>query len=242
MTIFLSKNEKSYLKDVLSFSEAEKYIKKFKNKTFVIKYGGNALTDKYLANNFAKDICLIKKLGINLVIVHGGGPQISETLIKKKIKTEFINGLRVTNKETMKVVKDVLINRINRKIVKLIKDAGGKAISLPGNKNSFIKVEEINKELGFVGRPKKIKINIIKKLLKKNYIPIVASLGSKNKNLIYNINADTVAGELASALSATRFYFITNIKGVMDQKNKLIKEITLKKARILIKKKLLKEE
>ena len=240
MKIFLSKNEKSYLKDVLSFSEAEQYIKKFKNKIFVIKYGGNALTDKYLANNFAKDICLIKKLGINLVIVHGGGPQISETLKKKKIKNKFINGLRITNKETIKIVKDVLIKRINKKIVKLIKDAGGKAIGLPGNKNNFIKVEEINKELGFVGKPKKIKISIIKNFLKKNYIPIVASLGSGNNNLTYNINADTVAGELASALSATRFYFITNIKGVMDKKNKLIKEITLKKARSLIKKNIIK--
>ncbi len=240
MKIFLSKNEKKYLNDVLSFSEAEKYIKKFKNKIFVVKYGGNALTNKYLANNFAKDICLIKKLGINLVIVHGGGPQISETLKKKKIKTKFINGLRITDNKTIKIVKDVLINRINKKIVKLIRDAGGKAKSLPGNKNNFIEVDEINKELGFVGKPKKIKVSIIKKLLKDNYIPIVASLGSKNKNLIYNINADTVAGELAAALSATRFYFITNIKGVMDQKNKLIKEITLKKARILIKKNIIK--
>ena len=236
----ISLSEKDYLNSVVSFSEAGKYLKKFQNKIFVIKYGGNALTDKYLANNFAKDICIIKKLGINLVIVHGGGPQISETLEKKNIKTEFINGLRVTNKETMKIVKNVLINRINKKIVKLIKDAGCKAIGLPGNKNNFIKVEEINKELGFVGKPKKIKISIIKELLKKNYIPIVASLGSKNKNLIYNINADTVAGELASALSATRFYFITNIKGVMDQKNKLIKEITPNKAKELIKKNIIK--
>ncbi len=236
----LSINEKKYLKDILSFTEAKKYIEKFKNKIFVIKYGGNALTDKYLANNFAKDIVLIKKLGVNVVIVHGGGPQISETLKKKKIENKFINGLRVTNKKTLKVVKDVLLNRINKKIVKLIKIAGGKGISLPGNKNDFIKAKPLNKELGFVGTPKKIKVKVIKDLLKKDYIPIVASLGSNDKNQIYNINADMVAGELASSLSATRFYFITNIKGVLDKKNKLIKEITLLKAKDLIKKGIIK--
>ena len=176
MKLNLSSTEKKYLQEVLSFTEAEKYIKKFKNKIFVIKYGGSALSDKYLANNFAKDLVLIKKLGINLVVVHGGGVQISETL---------------------------------------------------------------KKEMGFVGKPKKIKIKIIKNLLKKKYIPIIASLGFKEKK-VFNINADTVAGALASSLSATRFYFITNIKGVMDKNNKLIKEITPKKAKELIKNNIIK--
>ena len=236
----LSTDEKRYLKGVLSFAEAEKYIKKFNNTIFVIKYGGSALTDRYLANNFARDIVLIKKLGINIVIVHGGGPQISETLKKKKLKSKFIDGLRVTDKETLRVVKDVLLNRINKKIVHLIRTAGGKAVSLPGNTNNFIEVKPLKKELGFVGTPKKIKIKIIRDLLKKNCIPIIASLGSGNKKGIFNINADIVAGELASALSATRFYFITNIKGVMDKKNRLIKQISLKEARNLIKKRIIK--
>ena len=236
----LSTDEKKYLKDILSFAEAEKYIKKFNNKIFVIKYGGNALTNRYLANNFARDVVLIKKLGINLVIVHGGGPQISETLKKKKLKSKFVNGLRVTDKETLRVVKDVLLNRINKKIVQLIRAAGGKAVSLPGNKNNFIVVKPLKKELGFVGTPKKIKTKIIRDLLKRDCIPIIASLGSGNKKEIFNINADIVAGELASALSATRFYFITNIKGVMDKKKRLIKQISLKKARELIKKRIIK--
>ena len=117
LKIDLSANERKYLQEVLSFNEAEKYIKKFNNKIFVIKYGGSALNDKYLANNFAKDLVLIKKLGINVVIVHGGGFQISETLKKKKLDSKFINGLRVTDKKNIKIVKKVLIERINKKIV-----------------------------------------------------------------------------------------------------------------------------
>ena len=239
MKLNLSVNEKKYLQEALSFTEAEKYIKKFNNKIFVIKYGGSALSDRYLANNFAKDLVLIKKLGINLVVVHGGGVQISETLKKEKIDSKFINGLRVTDEKTIKIVKKVLIERINNKIVNLINQAGGKAISLPGHKKNLIEVKPLKKEMGFVGKPKKIKIKIIKNLLKKNYIPIVASLGFKEKK-IFNINADTVAGALASSLSATRFYFITNIKGVVDKKNKLIKEITPNKAKELIKKNIIK--
>ena len=239
MKLNLSSTEKKYLQEVLSFTEAEKYIKRFKNKIFVIKYGGSALSDKYLANNFAKDLVLIKKLGINLVVVHGGGVQISETLKKEKLDTKFINGLRVTDEKTIKIVKKVLIKRINNKIVDLINEAGGKAISLPGHKKNFIEVKPLKKEMGFVGKPKKIKIKIIKNLLKKNYIPIIASLGFKEKK-VFNINADTVAGALASSLSATRFYFITNIKGVMDKNNKLIKEITPKKAKELIKNNIIK--
>ena len=239
MKINLSSNQKKYFQEALSFTEAKKYIKKFNNKIFVIKYGGSALSDSYLANNFAKDIVLIKKLGINVVIVHGGGLQISEILKKKKIYSKFINGLRVTDKKTIKIVKKVLIERINKKIVDLIIEAGGKAISLPGHKKSLIEVKPLKKEMGFVGNPKKIKIKIIQNIIKRNCIPIIASLGFKGKK-VFNINADTVAGELAASLSATRFYFITNIKGVMDKNNKLIKEITPEKAKELIKKNIIK--
>ena len=137
MKLKLSNNEKKYLQGVLSFNEAEKYIKKFNNKIFVIKYGGSALDNRYLANNFAKDLVLIKKLGILPVIVHGGGVQISETLKKKNIESKFINGLRVTDKKTITIVKKVLVNRINKKIVDLINQAGGKAISLPGHKKKI---------------------------------------------------------------------------------------------------------
>ena len=240
MKLKLSNNEKKYLQGVLSFNEAEKYIKKFNNKIFVIKYGGSALDNRYLANNFAKDLVLIKKLGILPVIVHGGGVQISETLKKKNIESKFINGLRVTDKKTITIVKKVLINRINKKIVNLIKQAGGKSVSLPGHKKKLIEVKPLKKEMGFVGKPNKIKIKKIKNLLKQDFIPIIASLGFKG-NKVFNINADTVAGELAASLAATRFYFITNIKGVMDENNKLIKEITTKKAKELIKKKIIKE-
>ena len=240
MKLKLSNNEKKYLQGALSFNEAEKYIKKFNNKIFVIKYGGSALSNSYLANNFAKDLVLIKKLGVLPVIVHGGGVQISETLKKENIKSKFVNGLRVTDKKTIKIVEKVLIKRINKKIVDLINQAGGRAISLPGHKKEFIEIKPLKKDMGFVGKPKKIKLKNIKSLLKKNYIPIIASLGFKGKK-VFNINADTVAGELAASLSATRFYFITNIKGVLDKNNKLIKEITAKKAKELINKEVIKE-
>ena len=152
LKINLSAKEKKYLQGALSFAEAEKYIKKFNNKIFVIKYGGSALSNRYLANNFAKDLVLIKKLGINIVIVHGGGVQISETLKKRKINSKFINGLRVTDKKTIKIVKKVLIERINKKIVDLINNAGGKAISLPGYKKGLIEVTPLKKEMDFVGK------------------------------------------------------------------------------------------
>ena len=167
MKINLSTSERKYLQGVLSFDEAEKYIKKFNNKIFVIKYGGSALSNRYLANNFARDLVLIKKLGINFVIVHGGGVQISETLKAENLNSKFINGLRVTDKKTIKIVKKVLIGRINKKIVNLINKAGGNAISLPGHKRSLIEVTPLEKEMGFVGKPKKIKIKIIKKYIKK---------------------------------------------------------------------------
>ena len=204
MKLNLSTNEKKYLQGILSFNEAEKYIKKFNNKIFVIKYGGSALDNRYLANNFAKDLVLIKKLGILPVIVHGGGVQISETLKKKNIESKFINCLRVTDKKTITIVKKVLINRINKKIVNLIKQAGGKSVSLPGHKKKLIEVKPLKKEMGFVGKPNKIKIKKIKNLLKQDFIPIIASLGFKG-NKVFNINADTVAGELAASLAATRF-------------------------------------
>ena len=196
----------------------QKYIKKYENEKIVIKYGGNVLIDRNVFNNFISDINVLNRLGLAVVVVHGGGVQISETLKKEKLDSKFINGSRVTDEKTLKIVEKVLIKRINNKIVNLINQAGGKAISLPGHKRNLIEVKPLKKKMGFVGEPRKIKTKIIKNLIKKNYIPIIASLGFKEKK-IFNINADTVAGALASSLSATRFYFITNIKGVMDKNN-----------------------
>ena len=240
MKINLSDIEKKYFEEKISLSEAEPYIKKFKKKIFLIKYGGNALTDKYLANNFAKDVVIIKKLGIYPVIVHGGGPQIDETLKKNNIKSKFLDGLRVTDAKTIKIVEKVLVSRINKKIVSLLNNAGGNAIGLPGNKNDFIKVKKIKKELGFVGKPIKIKKKIIKECQKKNLIPVVAPLGLGKDGNTYNINADIVAGELAANLGTLRFYFLTNIKGVVNKKKKLITQINTAKAKELIKKKIIK--
>ena len=173
MKLKLSNNEKKYLQGALSFNEAEKYIKKFNNKIFVIKYGGSALDNRYLANNFAKDLVLIKKLGINIVILHGGGVQISETLKKRKINSKFINGLRVTDKKIVDTVEEVLID-FNNDIVNSLKKLGSEAASFHTKNSNIIEVEPEREELGFVGIPKKINANLIEDELNKNKIPIIA--------------------------------------------------------------------
>ena len=193
-----------------------------------------------LAQSFSKDIGLLKEVGINPIVVHGGGPQIDEILKKRKLKNKFINGLRVTDSKIIKIVEKVLVQRINKKIVLLIKKAGGKAVGVAGNKKNFITVKQIQKELGLVGAPEKINKKVIKQILEKDMIPVIAPLGIGKDKKTYNINADTVAGEVAAALFAVRFYFLTNIKGVLDKKNKLINEINPKNAKQLIDKKIIK--
>ena len=248
---FLSESDKAYYIHKASTSvEALPYIREHSGKKIVIKYGGHAMGEESLSQSFSKDIGLLKEVGINPVIVHGGGPQIGEMLKKKNIDSKFIDGLRVSNKETVKVVEEVLAKDINNKIVKDINLSGGKAIGLSGNKNSLIKakkMEIISKEtdsniekildLGFVGEPTDISNKIINEAIEKNYIPVIAPLGIDEKNNTYNINADTVAGAVAASIKAHKLLLLTDVAGILDQDNNLLPLLSINKAKQIIKQK-----
>ena len=203
--------------------------------------------DKKIAESFSKDIGLLKEVGINPIVVHGGGPQIGEILKKKNINSNFIEGLRVTDKETVKIVEEVLSKDINKKIVDDINATGGKAIGLSGNKNNFIEAKKIHidfrnsdsniekiLDLGFVGKPINIATNIIDDTIAKGLIPVVAPLGIDKKGNTYNINADTVAGAIAGAIKANKLLLLTDVAGILDQNKKLISTLSINEARNII--------
>ncbi len=246
---FLSKKKKSlYIEKASILVEALPYIREHSGKVVVIKYGGNAMINKELAESFSRDIGLLKEVGINPIIVHGGGPQISKALKKKKINSEFIDGLRITNKKTIKVVKDVLFNDINLNIVNSITNTGGRCIGLSGHKQNLIEAKKIsiNKkkhgldnslDIGFVGTPINLNLKLIKNCIKKGLIPIISPLGKDKKNNIYNINADTVAGFIAGRMKASKLLLLTDVSGIMDEKNNLISSISIKKTKNIVTKK-----
>ena len=208
-----------------SIEEVKKYIEKYKNDLIVIKYGGNVFIDRNIFNNFIADISILNKLGLSVVVVHGGGPRIKRELDKSDIKTKFIRGLRVTDEKIINVVEDVLID-FNIDIVNSLKKKGSKAVSINTKKNNVIEVTPEIEELGFVGIPNKININIIKDMLEKNLIPIISPLGLGKNNKTYNINGDTAAGAIAKSLKSRRLLLMTNVEGVLNKEKKLIAEIS----------------
>ena len=206
-------------------SEVIKYIEKYKNDLIVIKYGGNVLIDRTKFDNFITDISILNKLGLSVVVVHGGGPRIKKELKKLNIESKFIKGLRVTDEKIINIVESVLID-FNNDIVNSLKKKGTEAISINSKSNNIIEVIPVSDELGFVGTPNRIDINIIEKTLKKKSIPIISPLGLDKKNQTYNINGDTAAGAIAKALKSRRLLLMTNVAGVLDKENKLIEEIS----------------
>ena len=204
--------------------QVSKYIEKYKNELIVIKYGGNVFIDRNIFNNFIADISTLNKLGISIIVVHGGGPRIKKELDKSNIQTEFIRGLRVTDKKIINIVENVLID-FNNDIVNSLKKKGTEAISINTKENNVIEVVPESEELGFVGKPYKINNDIIKNILKKKIIPIISPLGLGNNNQTYNINGDTAAGAIAKSLKSRRLLLMTNIEGVLDKNKKLIPEI-----------------
>ena len=203
----------------------QKYINKYENEIIVIKYGGNVLIDRNVFNNFISDINVLNRLGLSVVVVHGGGPRIKRELDKKKIVSKFISGLRVTDKNIIDTVEEVLID-FNKDIVSSLKKLGSKAASFHTKTDNVIEVEPERKELGFVGIPNKIDNNLIEKILSKNRVPIISPLGLGNDNHPYNINGDTAAGAIAKSLKSRRLLLMTNVEGVLDKNNKLIEEIS----------------
>ena len=206
--------------------EVSKYIKKYKNDLIVIKYGGNVFIDRDIFDNFISDISLLNKLGLSIVVVHGGGPRIKRELEKSNIQSKFIRGLRVTDKKIINIVENVLIE-FNEDIVSSLKKTGSHATSINTKKNNIINVIPEEADLGFVGIPNKINIDIIKDIVQQNIIPIISPLGLGNNNQTYNINGDIAAGAIAKSLKSRRLLLMTNVKGVLDKEKKLINEISV---------------
>ena len=202
----------------------QKYIKKYKNEKIVIKYGGNVLIDRNVFNNFISDINVLNRLGLSVIVVHGGGPRIKRELDKKKIVSKFINGLRGTDKNIINTVEEVLIE-FNKDIVSSLKKLGSEAASFHSKTENIIEVEPERKELGFVGIPNKINEFLIQEALNENKIPIIAPLGLGDNNQTYNINGDTAASAIAKKLKSRRLILMTNVEGVYDDQKNLISEI-----------------
>ena len=230
-----------------SVNDIEKYIEIFQNKVVVIKYGGHAMGDKKLAHTFAEDVTLLQKLGIKPVVIHGGGPQIGSMLDKLNIKSSFIDGLRITNEETVEIVEMVLSGSINKDIVNKIHAAGGLAVGLSGKDAKIILADKLTDrfkdpnsniekflDIGFVGKPIKINPLIINIISDNLMIPIIAPVGFGTNNETYNINADTAAGAIASSLKAERILLLTDVEGVLDSDKKLISNISVTKAESMI--------
>lgn len=228
-------------------TEALPYMRAFNGRRFVIKYGGHAMGDSALASAFARDIVLLKQVGIEPVIVHGGGPQIGAMLERLKIKSEFVDGLRVTDEATVEIVEMVLSGSINKQIVSAINAAGGRAVGLSGKDGNLMTVRKLRRtrretdsniekilDLGFVGEPSRIDPNLITSLTRSDIIPVIAPIGVGDDGATYNVNADTAAGAIASALEATRLLMLTDVVGVMDKDGELIADMGVAQARQLV--------
>jgi len=217
--------EKIVPKDGPTIDEFKKYIDKYKNQLIVIKYGGNVFIDRNIFNNFISDISILNKLGLSIIIVHGGGPRIKRELDKSNIQSKFIRGLRVTDEKIINIVENVLID-FNEDIVNSLVEKGANAVSLNTKKNNAIEVIPEAEELGFVGIPNKINVDIIKDIIKINAVPIISPLGLGKNNQTYNINGDTAAGAIAKSLKCRRLLLMTNVEGVLNKEKKLIEEIS----------------
>ena len=241
------KPDHDWLNQAAVLSEAMPYMRRHAGQTFVIKYGGHAMGEPKLAEMFARDIVLLRQIGINPIVVHGGGPQIGEMLERLKIKSEFIDGLRVTDEETVGVVEMVLSGSINKQIVSAINAAGGFAIGLSGKDGHLIKCKKAKRtqrdpdsniekvlDLGQVGEPDEINPHILTLFDESDITPVIAPIGTGPEGETLNINADTVAGAIAAAIGAKRLMILTDVAGVQDKKGKLMTEMTVKQAQNLI--------
>ena len=211
-----------------NINEVSKYIEKYKDDIIVIKYGGNVFIDRQIFNNFVSDLSVLQKLGLSVVVVHGGGPRIKRELDKSNISSKFVRGLRVTDERIINIVEKVLIE-FNEDIVSSLSDLNAKAISLNTKENNVIEIQPESKELGFVGIPNKINIEFIKEKIKEKIIPIISPLGLGLDKKTYNINGDTAAGAIAKSLKSRRLLLMTNVEGVLNKNKNLIEEISSSK-------------
>ncbi len=243
----LDAQKASWIKKASILSEALPFMRRYSGKTIVIKYGGHAMGDADLALSFAHDVVLMKQVGMNPIVIHGGGPQIGRMLERLKIESSFIDGLRVTDKATVEVVEMVLSGNINKSIVGAINNVGGHAIGLSGKDNRLVVAEPLRRtrkdpdsqieqilDLGFVGYPRQINGDFLKMFQKTNIIPVIAPIGLGAGGETYNINADTMAGAIAGAIGAERLLLLTDVKGVLDGDGNLMPDLTEDQTRNLI--------
>jgi acetylglutamate kinase len=228
-------------------SEALPHMQRYDEETVVVKYGGHAMGEEDMARSFARDVVLMEQTAINPVVVHGGGPQIGEMLKRLGIKSEFAGGLRITDAATIEIVEMVLAGSINKQLVGFINEAGGKAVGLTGKDGNMVVARKVNRavvdpgsniekivDLGFVGEPDKIDTTVLTQILGRELIPVLAPLAAAPQGGTYNVNADTFAGAIAGALKAKRLLLLTDVPGVLDKSNKLIKQLSPDDARELI--------
>ena len=247
MTIKNISETKQWLRAAKTISEALPYMRRFSGRTFVIKYGGHAMGDSSLAENFAKDVVLLKQVGINPVVVHGGGPQIAKMLGRLNIESRFVDGLRVTNAAAIEVVEMVLSGTINKQIVSTINAAGGTAVGLSGKDGKLLEARRLALsdsgadgageslvDLGFVGEPAQVNIGVLQSFEKSHIIPVVAPIGIGPAGETYNINADTAAGAIASAMSAAKLIMLTDVAGVLDETGELISTLDTAETEVLL--------
>ena len=239
--------DQHYHRVAATLVEALPYMRRFTGSTFVIKYGGHAMGSPELAQDFARDIVLLKQVGINPVVVHGGGPQIKAMLDRLKIKSQFVEGLRVTDAATVEIVEMVLAGSINKQIVTAIQAAGGQAIGLSGKDGNLIEASKLTRtrrdpesrieqvlDLGFVGEPTRIHTRVLKPFEATDLVPVIAPIGVGSDGQTYNINADTAAGAIAAALGARKLIMLTDVEGVQDRDGRLISELSAAQARALM--------
>ena len=223
-------------------TQALPYIQKYYGKIVVVKYGGNAMINETLKHQVMEDIVLLHLVGVKVVLVHGGGPEITDMLSKVGKKSEFYNGLRVTDKETAEIVQMVLAGKINKDLVNLLEKNGGRAVGLSGIDGGMIECEMKDENLGFVGKIKKVNVTPITDLLEKGYIPVISTVGYDKKGNVYNINADTVSAYIAGAMSATRLITMTDIAGILrdkDDPSSIIREIDIEGCKELFEKEII---
>ncbi|MBT6795556.1 acetylglutamate kinase [bacterium] len=229
---------KDNLKIAKTLIEALPYIQKFRGKTVVLKFGGSISSKEFA--NFSRDLVLMKFVGINPVVVHGGGIEITKALSSSNIKATFVNGLRVTCDKTMEIVEKVLVGKVNKQIVSKIKSNGGVSIGLSGRDHQLLKVKKVKSpkkgiDLGRVGEIIKVNVSHIFELQNKGYIPVIAPIGLNSKGIAYNINGDYAASKIASSLNAEKLIILTDVEGIKDKNNNLISSISKKRANLLIK-------
>ena len=229
-------NEFSNLERAEVLTQALPYIKKYSGKIVVIKYGGNAMINEELKQQVMEDIALLWLIGVKVVLIHGGGPEISETMKKLGKKSEFVNGLRVTDKETVDIVQMVLAGKVNKTLVNLLQMKGGHAVGLSGIDGGILEATMKDEKLGYVGEVTKIRTQPITDLLEKNYIPVISTIASDRQGNTFNINGDTAAASIAGALGAERLIMMTDIAGILrdkDDPSTLIPEVTVSEAKQL---------